>query len=131
MENRERSIILLESNQSEDIKNKMFKDYIYGPGDILIEYWKVKGINVNIARYLIYDKEDVIHSFDNEIGYTTYKAYVLYTYDPYNREDRSGLLSVGQTYELNHWNDMDEVIQYIPNDGVEVVKSGLLWEDMD
>ena len=107
----------------------MFKDYLYGPGDILIEYWKVKGISVNIARYLIYDKEDVIHSFDDEIGYTTYKAYVLYTYDPYNRKDRSGLLSVGQTYELNHWNDMDEVIQYTPSDGLKVVKSGLLWDD--
>ena len=107
------------------------KDYIYSPGDLLIEYWDIKGTKVNIARYIIYDKEDVIHSLDSEIGYTSYKAYVLYTYDPYGREDRSGLLSVGQTYELNHWNDMDEVIQYTPNDGIEVVKSGLLWGDGD
>jgi len=109
----------------------MFKDYLYNPGDLLIEYWDVEGIKVNIARYLIYDKKDTIHSFDDELGYTSYKAYVLYTYDPYNRKDRSGLLSVGQTYELNHWNDMDEVIQYTPHDGIEVVKSGLSWEDVD
>ena len=131
MENRDRSIILLKSNISEGIKNKMFKDYIYSPGDLLIEYWEVKGTKVNIARYIIYDKEDTIHSFDDEIGYTSYKAYVLYTYDPYKREDRSGLLSVGQTYELNHWNDMDEVVQYTPNDGIEVVKSGLSWDDRE
>ena len=39
----------------------MIKNHVYRPGDLLIEYWDIDGTKVNIARYIIYDKEDVMH----------------------------------------------------------------------
>ena len=107
----------------------MLKKHLYNPGDMIIEYWEVKGIKVNIARYLIYDKEYGGHSED--FGYTSYKAYIMYTYDPYERSDRSGLGQVGETYEIKHWNDWDVLTPHSPYDGIEVVESGLSWEDID
>lgn len=109
----------------------MIKNHAYRPGDLLIEYWDIDGTKVNIARYIIYDKEDVMHCTMKDVGYTSYKAYVIYTHDPYNREDRSGLPDLGQTYEITHWNDMDVITPCYPWDWIDVVKSGLSWEDVD
>ncbi len=107
------------------------KHYLYNPGDLLIEYWDVKGRKVNIARYIVYDKNEVKHCTMKDVGYTSYKCYVMYTHDPWNREDRSGLNMVGETYEITCWNDMDCVSPNYPIDGIDVVRSGLLWDDRE
>ena len=106
----------------------MIKKYLYNPGDLLIEYWLCNGEEINVARYLVISKEDVIHCEIQDVGYTSYYCYVMYTHDPWKREDRSGLLSVGKTYEIIHWSDMDD-ITLPPTDRIDVVESGLLWDD--
>tara|TARA_R100000700_G_C3063365_1_gene77061 strand:- start:209 stop:535 length:327 start_codon:yes stop_codon:yes gene_type:complete len=108
----------------------MTKKYIYQPGDLLIEYWDYDGKQINVARYLVISKEEITHCDIQDIGYTSYYCYVMYTYDPWKREDRNGLLDVGKTYEIIHWNDMDDTIPPY-TDRLDVVQSGLSWEDMD
>ena len=103
----------------------------YNPGDIVIERWEVKGEQVVTGKYLIYDRKISIHSQYDDIASITYKAYVMYTYDPYGRTDRSGLSNVGDTYEFIHWNDMDIIDPNHPAFGREVVQSGLSWEDVE
>ena len=103
----------------------------YNPGDIVIERWEVKGKQVISGMYLVYDRKISIHSQYDDIASITYKAYVMYTYDPYGRTDRSGLLNVGDTYEFIHWNDMDIIDPNHPAFGREVVQSGLSWEDVE
>ena len=105
--------------------------HLYNPGDIVYEYWEVDGIKINIARYLIYDKEDVLNCYMKDVGYTSYTSYVMYTYDPYERDDRSGLSLPGDRYEIICWNDMDVLQPNYPVDMVNVVKSGLSWEEED
>ncbi len=118
---------------SEGNKNKMTvkRHYVYNPGDIVIESWEVKGNNIVVGMYLVYDKEYTQHCYDKDIGYTSYKCYVMFTHDPYGREDKSGLLNVGETYEITHWNDMDVLSPNFPGDWIKVVQSGLSWEDVD
>ena len=108
----------------------MSKKHIYQPGDLLIEYREYEGRQINVARYLVFKKEEITHCDIQDIGYTSYYCYVMYTHDPWEREDRSGLLDVGKTYEIIHWSDMDD-ITLPPTDRVDVVESGLSWEDMD
>ena len=105
------------------------KHYLYNPGDLLIEYWICDGEEINVSRYLVIDKKEVIHCSMRDVGYTSYYCYVMYTYDPWNREDRSGLLSVGEIYEIICWNDMDAISYWYPTDRLDVVESGLLWDD--
>tara|TARA_R100001015_G_C4541223_1_gene105203 strand:- start:186 stop:515 length:330 start_codon:yes stop_codon:yes gene_type:complete len=109
----------------------MSKKHIYQPGDLLIEYWLCKGELINVARYLVIDKEEVIHCSIRDVGYTSYKCYIMYTHDPWKREDNSGLLDVGLIYEIVHWNDMDAIMSWAPTDRLDVVQSGLSWEDVD
>ena len=107
----------------------MFKDYIYSPGDLLIEYWLYNGEEVNVSRYIVIDKEEIMHCEIRDVGYTSYKCYVLYTHDPWGREDRNGLLDVGEIHEIVHWHDMDVMSYWYPTDRLDVVKSGLLWDE--
>tara|TARA_R100000322_G_scaffold27595_1_gene17282 strand:+ start:210 stop:539 length:330 start_codon:yes stop_codon:yes gene_type:complete len=109
----------------------MIINHMFNPGDIIGQNWNIDGEEVLTALYLIYDKEDTIHCYHEDIGYTSYKCYVLYTYDPYGREDRSGLKNVGETYEITQWNDMDVLDTNFPCDWIKVVQSGLSWEDVD
>ena len=39
----------------------MSKKHLYNPGDLLIEYWEHNGKQINVARYLVISKEDVVH----------------------------------------------------------------------
>ena len=107
----------------------MSKEYLYSPGDLLIEYWLCDGKEINVSRYLVIDKKEVIHCEMRDVGYTSYMCYVMYTYDPWKREDRSGLLDVGDIYEIICWNDMDAISYWYPTDRLDVVRSGLLWDD--
>ena len=109
----------------------MLKKYLYNPGDLLIEYWEVEGNKINVARYLVYDKQDIKHEYLPDVFYTCYSCYVMYTGDPYQLGDKSGLDSVGDTHEIVCWNDMEQLDYNYPTDGIEVVKSGLTWEDVD
>jgi hypothetical protein len=109
----------------------MSKKHLYNPGDLLVEYWLYKGEEVNVSRYIVIDKEEVTHCEMRDVGYTSYKCYVLYTFDPWEREDRNGLLDVGDIYEIVHWHDMDAISYFPPTDRLDVVESGLSWEDMD
>ncbi len=109
----------------------MFKKYLYNPGDLIAQHWNINGEEVLTALYLIYDKVDTKYSIDEDVGYTSYKGYVVYTYCPYGREDRSGLNNVGETYEITHWNDWEIVNTEYPSEWTVVVESGLSWEDID
>jgi hypothetical protein len=119
------------TNHSEGLKNKMIKNHLYNPGDILLEYWRYKGKEINVARYMVIKKREVEHCSMKDVGYTSYDCYVMYTYDQWEREDRNGLRDVGELYEITHWNDMDAYQLWAYTDRVEVVRSGLTWEDMD
>ena len=108
----------------------MFKEsYSYSPGDIIKDIWKVEGQDVCIGMYIIYDKNEIVHCSARGLGYISYKGYVMYSYDPYEREDRSGLKSVGEVREFICWNDADTIRPDWPNDLVIVVESGLTRED--
>jgi len=107
----------------------MIKKHLYGPGDLLIEYWLCKGKEINVSRYLVIAKKEVTHCEIGDVGYTSYTCYVMYTHDPWEREDRSGLLDVGDIHEIMHWNDMDVIAYCAPTDRLDVVESGLLWDD--
>jgi hypothetical protein len=109
----------------------MFKHYMYNPGDIIKDIWKIEGKDICIGMYIIYDKNEIVHCSVRELGYISYKGYVMYSYDPYEREDRSGLKSVGEVREFVCWNDMDALNSDYPSDWVKVVESGLSWEDTD
>ena len=104
---------------------------IYNPGDIVIERWEVKGEQVLTGKYLIYARKIEAHSHFDDIASITYKAYVMYTHDPYGREDKSGLMNVGDTHEFIHWNDMDIIDPDHPCFGRVVVQSGLTWDDVE
>ena len=106
----------------------MIKKHIYQPGDLLIEYREYEGKQINVARYLVISKEEITHCDIQDIGYTSYYCYVMYTHDPWKREDRNGVLDFGKTNEIVHWNDMAD-ITLPPSDRVEVVESGLSWDD--
>lgn len=105
--------------------------HLYNPGDLIAQHWNVSGEQVLTALYLIYDKEDILHCSARDIGYTSYKCYVMYSHCPYGRDDRSGLNNVGETYEITHWNDWDIVSTEFPSDWAVVGESGLSWEDVD
>ncbi len=107
----------------------MIKKHLYSPGDLLIEYWLCKGKEINVSRCIVIDKKEVTHCEMRDVGYTTYYCYVMYTHDPWKREDRNGLLSVGEIQEIIHWNDMDVITYWAPTDRLDVVESGLLWDD--
>ena len=109
----------------------MLTNHLFNPGDLIAQHWNVNGEEVLTALYLIYDKTDVMHMPMEDIGYTSYKGYVIYTYCPYGREDRSGLNNVGETYEITHWNDWDILNTEYPSEWTIVVESGLSWEDID
>ena len=109
----------------------MFKiEYQFNPGDVIAQHWKVEGQDILTALYLIYGKTDVLHETMPDLGYASYKAYVLFSYDPYKRTDRSGLLSVGETYEIIQWNDWDVLNPDFPCEWIKVVESVLSWEDV-
>ena len=118
-------------NHFEGLKNKMLKNHLYNPGDILIEYWNYKGREINVARYMVIKKKEVAHCEIRDVGYTSYNCYVMYTYDPWERKDRNGLMDIGELYEIVQWHDMDLIEPWLIGDRLEVVKSGLTWEDMD
>ena len=107
----------------------MSKKHLFNPGDLLVEYWFYDGEEINVSRYLVINKKEVIHCEVREVGYTSYQCYVMYTHDPWGREDRNGLLDVGEIYEIIHWNDMEPITAWIPTDRLDVVESGLLWDD--
>ena len=109
----------------------MIIDYMFNPGDIIGQHWKIEGKEVLTALYLIYDKEDRMHSYDMDVGYTSYKCYVMYSYCPYGREDRSGLPEVVDIYDITQWSDMDTLNPTFPCDWTKMVESGLSWEDVD
>jgi len=109
----------------------MLKNDLYNPGDLLIGYWYYKGREVNVSRYIVIDKKEVPHCEIRDVGYTSYKCYVMYTYDPWGREDRNGLKEAGEIYEVMQWHDMDAMGLWLDSDRLEVVRSGLTWEDMD
>tara|TARA_R110000824_G_scaffold19275_2_gene74931 strand:+ start:583 stop:915 length:333 start_codon:yes stop_codon:yes gene_type:complete len=110
----------------------MFKgSYSYSPGDIIKDLWKIEGQDVCIGMYIIYDKNEIVHCSVRGLGYISYKGYVMYSHDPYGREDRSGLKSVGETQEFVCWNDADALRPNWPSELVIVVQSGLSWEDED
>ena len=103
----------------------------FKPGDLIGHKWEVNGETLLTGLYLIYDKKDITFDRLQDITYTSYKGWVVYTYDPFGRDDRSGLLNVGDTYEITHWNDMEVMNPEYPNDWVIVVESGLSWGDRD
>jgi len=108
----------------------MIKKHLYNPGDLVAQHWNVNGEEILTALYLIYDKVDTKHSIE-DVGYTSYRGYVVFTHCPYGREDRSGLNSVGETYEITHWNDWEIVNTEYPSEWTVVGESGLSWEDAD
>jgi len=109
----------------------MIKNHMFHPGDIIGQNWNIDGKDVLTALYLVYGKEDIMHCYHADIGYTSYKCYVMYSYCPYGREDRSGLSNVGETYEITHWSDWDIVNTEFDSEWIIVVQSGLSWEDGD
>ena len=107
----------------------MSKKHLYNPGDLLIEYWLCNEKEINVSRYLVIDKKEVTHCEIRDVGYTSYMCYVMYTHDPWEREDRSGLLDVGDIHEIIHWHDMDIISYWAPTDRLDVVESGLSWDE--
>ena len=55
--------------------------------------------------------------------------YILMTHGEGKIE--TGFLDVGDIYEIVHWNDMDVISYWYPTDRLDVVKSGLLWDDRE
>jgi hypothetical protein len=104
---------------------------IYQIGDIIDEYWKApttKPEYWKTGRYLIYDKKQVYCEI-SDMGYTDYKALVLYYKPPAGFED-DGIyppLKPGRTRTIMHWSD--DHIRNRTTKWVRVHKSNLQWKE--
>jgi len=105
----------------------------YNPGDLIDEHWKAPLSGAvelwHTGRYIIHDKKD-IYCESSEIGYTEYRALVLYFKQPprfHSQED----VRTGGTITITHWNDQELLDKHSSTVWSVVLESGLSWEDKD